>query len=150
MAIVRQISECACTRCKNMCRIAPCIPDPAGAQKLIDAGYKDKLELGWYSSTLYDESFDWPCIKPIKKEDYSACIFFNDEGLCDLHDKGLKPIEGQLAIHDIKDSGLRKWICFSWVSKEGIAVMKQFEDSENAVKILTEMLKYRIKQCPEK
>lgn len=128
-----------------MCRRSPCFPDPEGVVRLISAGYKDHLRVSWHPAPLHGQPFIWPLIAPIGiPGPYGQqCIFFTSEGKCELHDKGLKPIEGQVAIHNLEDGGLRKAVCFKWVSPLGIEVMKQFEDSDKEVLLLTEMLKVK-------
>lgn len=117
-----------------MCKTSPCFPDPAGALKLIQAGFKDKLTVTIWKGDLFGKEFLWPVIAPVKTG--SGCIFLKND-LCELHDKGLKPMEGRLAYHKNVDyHNLRKNICFTWVNQYGIAVMKMFEGSEVAVKAL--------------
>lgn len=62
---------CTCDKCKNMCEV-PCIGTPKDIEAIIDAGYADRLKDGW-------------------------CAFRQPDGLCELHDRGLKPTEGVLA-----------------------------------------------------
>lgn len=42
-----------------------------------------------------------------------GCIFFHD-GLCELHDKGLKPTEGRLSYHTITKENLKFSRTLSW------------------------------------
>lgn len=43
-------SECSCDSCKAMCE-RPCWPSPEDAERLIDAGYGDKLMLDFWGVT---------------------------------------------------------------------------------------------------
>lgn len=97
-------NECSCEQCARMCSRRPCWPTPDEAKKIIDAGYGDKLMLDWWDA---DENVghDIYLVSPacVGSEGDNApywpetpCTFFKD-GLCELHDLGLKPIEGRLA-----------------------------------------------------
>lgn len=136
--IVRQVTTCSCSICKDMCK-NPCIPTPEDAEALINAGYKEKLCDGYIPVPRLDIVL--PVILPLKTD--KGCIFLTSDGLCQLHDKGLKPTEGKLAIHNLADEGLRKGIAFRWVSVKGIEVMKTFPDTTNIVTYLEILLKHR-------
>lgn len=92
---------CACERCKGMCAGSTCLPTPDEARRLIRAGYATRLATYHFAGL----SFVGPA--PAGREGalnlthtrYGACTFFR-EGLCELHDKGLKPLEGRIAHHD--------------------------------------------------
>lgn len=48
----------------------------------------------------------------------SGCVFFKD-GLCELHESGLKPTEGKLSHHSIKQENYKFSKMLSWnVAKE--------------------------------
>ena len=98
------IPDCTCVSCQDMCR-KPCYPTPPDAEKLINAGFADKLRIeDSYETGVY-------VVAPVFKGrngvddpqyDYSrhdGCAFLCD-GLCELHDLGLKPLEGRLVIHN--------------------------------------------------
>lgn len=126
-------SECACDTCKAMCKRMSCIATPQDVEKLIAAGYKDKLEIRVY----YDEKtlVHFPLIAP-KFSKETGCVFHNDQGLCELHDKKLKPTEGRVANHALVQPRLSASIAFTWCRGNGEEVMAQFEDSENEVKMI--------------
>lgn len=127
----RQITECSCRICKNMCRHSPCFPTPKDVLKLIEAGHKDKLMVTGYLGLGF---VIW-LVAPI--EEVTGCIFFNEQGLCDLHESGLKPTEGKLAIHDKGDDGLRESVCQTWATDDGIAVIKEHFFDQDAIDNLT-------------
>jgi hypothetical protein len=55
------------------------------------------------------------------------CTFLNAQGLCDLHDKGLKPIEGRLADCKNPSGGqLHKAVADLWNTEEGRAVIARW------------------------
>lgn len=93
----RKPVECCCGLCKAMCH-TPCLGTPQDILALIDAGYADKLcYTDWLVGVIL--GFTPNCIAMIQiKEENGWCVFYHD-GLCELHDKGLKPTEGRLASH---------------------------------------------------
>lgn len=94
-----KVTECSCERCKNQCR-TPCLGTPEDIDRLIKAGYGDRLAL-----TLWRAGLLIGCTNKIIKlvapiqEDNGWCTFRTSDGLCELHDKGLKPTEGKLTHH---------------------------------------------------
>ena len=93
-------NSCDCEKCRNMCKIAPCIPTPRDVQKLIDAGFKSQLKLTYWGVGMILGTHKKPIliIAPEYDEDRKICTF-NVDGLCSLHDLKLKPLEGKLAHH---------------------------------------------------
>lgn len=93
---------CSCLVCKRMCR-RPCWPTPKEAEALIQAGFADRLMLD------YHRDLKGPILSPayVGREgkeglfpmliDNPRCTFLDQNGLCMLHDKGLKPLEGRIA-----------------------------------------------------
>ena len=100
-------STCSCERCQRMCEERPCWSTPKEASALIKAGYGDRLWLDFWAGGFGDDYLDdvnilapaavgsekayrpfWPT---------GRCTFLTDEGLCELHDLGLKPTEGRKA-----------------------------------------------------
>jgi hypothetical protein len=117
-------SECSCDNCKKMCT-TPCLGTPNDIIKLIKAGYGDKLigtqwAVGLICGVVNDTV---DMIQPIQNE--NGCIFRTKEGLCELHDKGLKPTEGKLAHHtdkmpnSFKDT-LNFKVAMTWVDENGV------------------------------
>lgn len=92
------MSACACERCRVMCE-KPCWGTPDEIQRLIDAGFGDRLALDYWSGdeTIYVLA---PALKghegqeaPWTNWSQDGCTFWQD-GLCQLHEMGLKPSEG--------------------------------------------------------
>lgn len=73
------------------------------AAALMVAGYSDRLEVGRWGSV--------PMVAP--KEVDGRCTFLDDKGKCQLHDKGLKPLEGRVAICGVS-KGHRHAIAEEW------------------------------------
>lgn len=114
-----------------MCKQSPCFPTPADTLKLIEGGHKEKLTLTAYLGM----GFIMWVVAPIQT--INGCIFHNSDGLCDLHQSGLKPTEGKLAIHNRADDGLRESICETWATDEGISVIQEHFDDQDAIDNLT-------------
>lgn len=86
---------CTCDKCKNMCEV-PCIGTPKDIEAIIDAGYADRIkETMWMVGYLAVKEKPITMIQPTVKDGW--CAFRRPDGLCELHDRGLKPTEGVLA-----------------------------------------------------
>ena len=78
-----------------------------------------------------------PMIQPIVGKRY--CAFF-ENGLCILHDKGLKPTEGRLSHHTVKKDNFNPFMSIAWnVAKEWL----MFENAEVISRVLTKFVKER-------
>lgn len=116
----RKPTACQCDKCKSQCH-TPCLGTPEDISKLIEAGYSSRLApTSWMVGMLMGV-----CSHPIemvqaKVEDNGWCTFFNPStGLCELHDKGLKPTEGRLSHHSLKIDNFNPKKSLSWlVAKE--------------------------------
>lgn len=128
-------SECECERCSVMCQ-APCCGTPEDINKLMKAGYANRL--------MFDDWPDWdggsdmlkPAMKgsegsraPWETRTEEGCTFWKD-GKCELHKSGLKPIQGKLVTHDSSDEQIQ-WIIDkirrSWKTKKAKAVIKKWK-----------------------
>lgn len=90
-------NACACSTCKDMCSKAPCLATPEDIVKLIDAGYQDRLvPTLWMVGVLMGLGTPIAMVQA-RTMPNGSCTFLNDQGLCELHDSGLKPTEGKLA-----------------------------------------------------
>ena len=94
----RKLTECKCVRCRNQCH-TPCLGTPEDISKLIEAGYQDRLAPTQWMVGMLMKVHDRPIlmVQP-KVEGNGWCTFYHD-GLCELHDLGLKPTEGKLSHH---------------------------------------------------
>lgn len=113
-------TQCKCKQCQQQCRTCPCLGTPANIERLIDAGYAVKLAItDWFVGQLFGSiQFPIPMVQPIQTD--SGCIFFHD-GLCELHDRGLKPTEGRLSHHSTQPEQFRFRNSIAWnVAKEWI------------------------------
>lgn len=96
------MTSCTCDECKEMCN-RPCWPTPKEAQKLIDAGYGNRLMNDYWCRDEGDIQILCPANKG-KEGSFAAfmpvgnCTFQDENGLCELHNLGLKPAEGKKAL----------------------------------------------------
>lgn len=96
----REPVSCQCAHCKAQCRRTPCLGTPQDILALIEAGYRDRLGLtAWMVGMAAGAiPFPVPMVQAVRTPD--GCAFF-EEGLCILHDLGLKPTEGRLSFHTV-------------------------------------------------
>lgn len=96
----RNPCQCKCSLCREQSHIL-CLGTPEDIEKIIDAGYGDKLEItNWAVGIIMGVTKNViPMLQARADNEY--CVFFNDE-LCQLHDKGLKPTEGRLSHHSTR------------------------------------------------
>lgn len=90
-------SVCSCTKCQSMCK-TPCIGTPDEIMKIAQAGFGDRLAMSTWAAGMILGTHEKPVdlIAPLYDKRKGACSFFKD-GLCELHDLGLKPKEGRYA-----------------------------------------------------
>lgn len=123
--------SCTCSKCVQMCKHSPCIPTVDQARELIKAGYGDRLAIS--QVLLPHIGVDQHVIsgKGTRNPDGMTmqCNFLTPDGKCELHDLGLKPLEGRLASckHTAEESFImRKAICKDWDTQEAYHLMLKF------------------------
>jgi len=114
----RKPMSCTCAKCQSQCH-TPCLGTPEDILKLIEAGYADRLAPTVWAAGMIMGVCDQPVhMLQARQEDSGFCTFFHD-GLCELHDKGLKPTEGKLSHHSLKIDNFNPKKSLSWlVAKE--------------------------------
>ena len=114
----RKPIECKCQKCKQQCK-TPCLGTPEDILRLINAGYKERLAVTHWWVGIARGKLDFPVIMiQARQEENGYCTFYHD-GLCELHDLGLKPTEGRLSHHSITKENFRFGKSLSWnVAKE--------------------------------
>ena len=116
-------SNCKCRLCQMQCH-TPCLGTPHDILMLIKAGYGDRLSFSLWEAGVLMGTTDHvvPMVQANVNGDW--CTFFHD-GLCELHDKGLKPTEGRLSHHSmtIERKKTKKSISFN--------VAKEWDDERN-------------------
>lgn len=113
----RKPVQCKCQLCKMQC-CTPCLGTPVDIEKIIDAGYSDKLAATYWAAGMLMGVIDFPVpmIQPVAGDEYCAFLL---SGLCELHDKGLKPTEGRLSHHSIRIDNFKPSKSIAWnVAKE--------------------------------
>ena len=123
----RKPTVCSCERCKNQCR-TPCLGTPEDIAKLIDAGYKDRLApTEWWAGAVIGITKGPVMMIQAMVDKNGWCTFRCPDGLCELHDKGLKPTEGRLSHHTIALDNFDPRRSLSWlVAKEWLPLQKEF------------------------
>ena len=130
----RKPIECKCHLCKRQCQ-TPCLGTPQDILQLMDAGYIDRLKPTiWAAGVVMGlTSEPVPLIQAERLgRDFDGmgvnghCTFQREDGLCELHDKGLKPTEGRLSHHSIKIDNWKTTKSISW------AVVQEWLDPQNA------------------
>lgn len=128
------MKSCTCEACINMCKYRPCWPTPEEAQYLIDAGFGPRLMCEWYAD---DENsineFNLLCPAIVGYEGQRApfwpvgiCTFLNN-GLCELHDLGLKPGEGREEwCKNVNHDDIHKKYALSWNNKKGQILVEKW------------------------
>lgn len=127
--------ECDCVICKSMCH-APCCGTPEEMEAIMDAGMGNRLCLDDWPGQEVDLH---PALKgyeggkaPYAVSSQLGCTFYKD-GKCELHDKGLKPLGGRAAYHDVHDSqdleyaDVVKYIGNSWKTEKAKQVIERFK-----------------------
>jgi hypothetical protein len=125
---------CACERCRDMCARSTCLPTPAGARELIRQGFGPRLASYRFAPDPQTLAFVGPAprgqegARDLMHTMSGACTFFDGER-CELHALGLKPLEGQLALHDRPWQAVRLHICSTWKGKQFDSVLAMLERS---------------------
>jgi len=130
-------SICACKTCVSMCKTNPCWPTPNEVRELIKAGYGDRLMIDWWEDYPEDIHLFCPASENFEKSrapeaqdsiEYFAgwtkgrCTFLSKDNKCELHDKGLKPLEGRVATHKTENNKeserVRNYIVHLWKGEQ--------------------------------
>lgn len=119
----RKPIQCKCMKCKNQCHTT-CIGTPGDILRLIKAGYADRLLPTEWAAGMVMVVTDHSIWMVQAKDNGDWCTFYHD-GLCELHDKGLKPTEGKLSHHSIAIDNFTPKKSISW------NVAKTWEDERN-------------------
>ena len=132
----RKPIECKCQKCKQQCK-TPCLGTPEDILRLINAGYKERLAITHWWVGIARGKLDFPVIMiQARQEENGYCTFFHD-GLCELHDLGLKPTEGRLSHHSITKENFKFGKSLSWnVAKEWMD-MRNGEIVEEIIRHMT-------------
>lgn len=130
----RKPSQCKCKLCQLQCK-QPCLGTPQDIERLIDAGYADRLEPTEWAAGIIMGLCQGTINMIQARIEETGCTFFKN-GLCELHDKGLKPTEGRLSHHSLRAD--------NWVAKKSISwhVAREWllpENGETIVRVVNKM-----------
>ena len=118
-------TKCDCLDCQEMC-LHPCWPTPEEAL-VIELHHPYRMYRDyWVMAEGPDIYIFGPAIKGYcaKEAPYwirGSCTFFVD-GKCQLHDEGLKPLEGRLAHHSHNAKGIHEHMASLWNTELGRSV----------------------------
>lgn len=120
--------DCNCIQCQKQCK-TPCLGTPDDILLLINNGYKEKLSKTLWCVGMLTGHLRAPVamVQSIKTD--KGCTFFKD-GLCELHDLGLKPTEGRFSYHTNPKDIKLVTDTISW------NVAMQWIEPQNTIKIL--------------
>lgn len=93
-------NECSCSICKSMCHKAPCIGTPDDIEKIKSAGFGHKIADTVVLNPITLAVFEQGLVEieaPVFDDSRGCCSFLTENGLCELHDLGLKPTEGRVS-----------------------------------------------------
>ncbi|GAB6119660.1 hypothetical protein [Dysgonomonas termitidis] len=124
----RRPVECDCPECRAQCRV-PCLGTPDDILKLIRAGHAGKLKLTFWCVGMALGKY--PCPVPMVQavKTGAGCVFLSN-GLCELHDSGLKPTEGKLSHHELRLDNFIFELSLAW------NVAKEWIDKDNFPKVI--------------
>lgn len=126
---------CRCKECRSQCESTPCIGTPLDIKRLVDNGYADRLVVTYNASAMLLGQLDHP-VKMIATDFRGGkCPFFTAGRLCELHDLGLKPLEGRLSHHSTNIG--------NFLPRRSIAIniLREWENPDNA-KLVNELFEY--------
>jgi hypothetical protein len=127
-----QPNNCSCTTCATMCTRCPCLGTPSDILALIDAGYIDNVGVVTWAAGVFVGIPPIPVVGLDMKKDGSCCMY--DNGLCKLHDTGLKPTEGKLVNCKTKGVGkhpskhLTVITAATWVDPVNLPIIQEIAD----------------------
>ena len=91
---------CDCLECRELCERVPCMGTPREIATIITKGYAYPNRL--VVSTENDPTLDFTVVKPRGDRPTNpalgTCVFY-ENSKCVLHEAGLKPVEGRVAMH---------------------------------------------------
>ena len=122
--------DCSCDTCKQMC-MHPCWPTPQEAQKLIDTGFGGKMMADYWIGDYGNIYILCPASKGYGGKTapfnvWGKCELQDGYGMCALHDLGLKPLEGVMAMHDVPNREIHEEIAMMWNNNLGEEMVAQW------------------------
>lgn len=135
---------CTCEHCRKQCQ-TPCLGTPQDIWRLMEAGYESQLRLTFWAVGMLLGKLPVPIIMVQAYQTPHGCIFW-ENGLCQLHDSGLKPTEGKLSHHIVTAENLSFENSLSWnVAREWL-VIRNFPLVEKIVLRISQRDAYETKR----
>ena len=133
----RQPISCNCEKCKQMCQRTPCLGTPHDILALIEAGYIDKLCYTEWAAGMalgfIQEPIPMVQLKIVGNGNSGCCVLYHD-GICELHEKGLKPTEGRLSHHEVRERemnpeyNLTFQVALEWIRRGNFDIISKIAD----------------------
>lgn len=105
-------TRCSCDRCVSMCKTRPCLPTPEEAKHLDKTMQVDFGGLVVTSPAMVGQEG-----QTVSGNDLGCCVYLKND-LCELHSKGLKPLEGRIAHHSVPWFAPREYVLSFWLQGE--------------------------------
>lgn len=130
--LIKQLSlppSCSCSGCKEMCIRTPCLGTPADILTLINNGYISQLSYVTWAAGL---QFGYPLIPMVqlRNKNGSGCTMYSN-GLCGLHEAGLKPTEGVLSSHGSRRVSVSQHpafaVAFTWLDSNNSSIINKIQ-----------------------
>lgn len=121
--------SCDCEHCRRQC-LTPCLGTPQDIWCLLEAGYKPKLRITFWAVGILLRKIPIPILMVQPYQTPDGCVFWKN-GLCELHDTGLKPTEGKLSYHVLTEENCSfekslSWnVAREWILKENRMLIKE-------------------------
>jgi hypothetical protein len=109
-------NSCACSLCRDMCKTVPCMGTPGDILRIINNGFIEKLIWTDWAAGVKFGIDPVTMIQP-RQLPNGHCSFLTADNKCELHDKGIKPIEGKLAAHNVSGFRLSYVVARTWFFK---------------------------------
>jgi hypothetical protein len=143
MNTIKEYLSCkGCLTGVAMCRQSPCIGTPEEMFK-IATKYPDRV-----AASILVQSESTHVIAPVFIEEESRCTFLTSNNECELHDQGLKPMEGRMACCHSSLSGeaLQRYVASSWP----LILQVALKYSKTPIKVFIEIMNVILKNNPAK
>ena len=119
---------CSCDKCKECCVNCPCLGTPDDILRILESGRKGIIHTGWAVGLIYgliDHLIEM--YQPTMMDDGIGCVYRMADGLCELHNNGLKPVEGSLSECKPQKSTLKDSIAYA------VAMTWEHPDNEQVI-----------------
>lgn len=136
--------QCACDTCVAMCHHRPCWPLPEEAEKIIEAGYGHRLMLEYWELDVDEGKGREGKIFLLSPGIRGAggrhapwyprgtCLFLRQDR-CELHELGLKPIEGRSVScktpDETKEMNVHTAIPPLWDTEKGRSIVEEWKEA---------------------